>query len=221
MEWLIPLFALVSLTGLVLLGLIRKNRPKEFNALILLAATMAIYHLGDTLLWSDWGDYEISRRIASIGFYLEIPAMLLLLYFIIPIERQSIFYRILSLIFYIPWVYAIIMIGKSPIVFLEGHGTYDEDFVYMIILAFVLSAVFIAWTSFLSVGWNKDLHLKKLSNNLGWGVIIFTILYLIIFSSIETLGVDLTWLFGLVSVFFILSLWMKACPALTRTGSID
>ncbi len=207
MEWIVPLIAVIILVIFFVYFLIKKEKSKENSAIILITLSLLVYHIGDLFLWSGWLGYEIARRIASIGFYFEIPFMLLLMYQLLPTEKRQIGVKIISAILLIPWIVAIIMIGKSPIVFLEGWGTYDENFVYALILCFVISIVFIVINAFRAKKFRDDALGKKLSNFFAIACIIFTVLYLFIFSSIQTMEVDLTWLFGIVSIFFVIMLW--------------
>ncbi|MFC1731565.1 hypothetical protein ACFL6I_14710 [candidate division KSB1 bacterium] len=207
MEWIVPLIATTILALFFIYFLAKKNRTKEIFAISLVTLSMLIYHIGDLFLWSEWMDYEIARRIASIGFYLEIPFMILLMYLLLPKEKHSMFMRIASTILFIPWIVALLMICKSPIVFLENHGEFNENFVYLLILCFVISIIFIAIKAFRANKFREDKIGKKLSNRFAIGVIVYTVLYLIIFSSMETFGQDLTWLFGIASIIFVFMLW--------------
>ena len=206
MEWIVPFMAVIILLILFVYFLVKKSKSKEDTAIILITLSLLVYHLGDLFLWSGWIGYEIARRIASIGFYFEIPFMLLLMYWLLPAEKRQLGVKIISAILLIPWIVAIIMIGKSPIVFLEGLGTYNESFVYILILCFVISIVFIVINAFRAKKFREDALGKKLSSFFAIASIIFTVLYLIIFSSIQTVGVDLTWLFGIISIFYVITL---------------
>lgn len=198
--------AVIILLILFVYFLVKKSKSKEDTAIILITLSLLVYHLGDLFLWSGWIGYEIARRIASIGFYFEIPFMLLLMYWLLPAEKRQLGVKIISAILLIPWIVAIIMIGKSPIVFLEGLGTYNESFVYILILCFLISIVFIVLNAFRAKKFREDALGKKLSSFFAIASIIFTVLYLIIFSSIQTVGVDLTWLFGIISIFYVITL---------------
>ncbi|MBN2017169.1 MAG: hypothetical protein JW794_03405 [Candidatus Cloacimonetes bacterium] len=206
MEWIVPFMAVIILLILFVYFLVKKSKSKEDTAIILITLSLLVYHLGDLFLWSGWIGYEIARRIASIGFYFEIPFMLLLMYWLLPAEKRQLGVKIISAILLIPWIVAIIMIGKSPIVFLEGLGTYNESFVYILILCFLISIVFIVLNAFRAKKFREDALGKKLSSFFAIASIIFTVLYLIIFSSIQTVGVDLTWLFGIISIFYVITL---------------
>lgn len=209
MEWIVPLIAAVLLFIFFLMYLPKKGICCETSAIDLFILSLFIYHLGDLFLWSGWVNYEVARRIASVGFYLEIPFLLLLTCHLLPKNRRSILVKFISYLLLIPWVYAIVMIGRSPIVFLEGKGEADENFIYLMILFFVISILFIVINAFRAGSLREDGFGRKLGKRLGWGAIFFTILYLLIFSSIELIGQDLTWLFGIVSVIFALLLQVK------------
>lgn len=206
MEWIVSLTAIVFLIFMVYYFLSKKDKPREISAIVLVLLGFIVYHIGDAGLWAGW-KYELVRRIASIGFYFEIPFMILLLYYLVPKEKKSMLFRWLGLILILPWLAALIMVYKYPLVYLEGQGEVSETFVYALVLSFILAVIFLAVYGFSAVKWRNDVFGKKLSRMFSIASIVLVLLYVILWSSIDAFGYDATWLFGLATVIWTLMIW--------------
>ncbi len=225
MEWLPPLLGLIVLVIFIIYFLGKKNKPKEVTGVLLFAAALFIYHLGDLGMWA-WGSasqlhYEIFRRIASLGYYLEIPALLYLSYHCLPPEKRTGFVKIMSLILCLPWIVAILLLKNMPNNFLLPPNipeTFDpgvhEDLVYILVLFYIISVVFVAIKT-IGTAKLKSGAGKSLCRTVGIVTVIMLIAYLVIFSFVETY--DATYLFGLISIFWIVTVGKEALSYLKES----
>lgn len=203
MKWIVSLITLGFLVVFIIVAFNRQSTKERTPALMLLFALL-IYHIGDMGLWAGW-DYEIVRRIASVGFYFIMPFSLWLMYVLVPKEKMNLFIRIVTLLLIIPWIYAIVMIKGSPLVFLEEQMPVMEEayesFIMMLVLFFVVGTIFTAIVGFIAAR-KRDDYGKGLALKFSWGIIIYTVLILCFFMSIDLFGIDLTWLFGIATVIY-------------------
>lgn len=211
MEWLFPLLGLIVLAIFIVLLLSKKNKPKEVSGVMMFAVALFVYHVGDMLMWgfssqSQWY-YELFRRIASFGYYLEIPALLYLGYYCIPEGKRTPFSKIFSWILVIPWIIAILLIIKMPNNYLLPPNipeSFDPgihlNLIYTLILFYIVGVVFVVIKT-LKGAKQREGAGKNLCQTVGIATLIQLIAYLIIFSFAETY--DATYLFGLISIFWI------------------
>lgn len=207
MKWIVPLVAVFFLVVFLVIFLVRKQRPKEYNGLIVIVISLLVYHIGDLGLWAGW-NYEVVRRIASIGFYFEMPFILLLMYYLVPGEKMNLFTRIATLVLMLPWLIALFLIGNSPLVYLEGQGSVNENLMYFLVLSFIVAAVFAVINGFMAGRFRQDEAGKKLAGMFSRATIILTILYVVLWSTIPAFNYDATWLFGIVSMIYVFLLWL-------------
>ena len=218
MEWLPPLLGLIVLAVFIAVFLTRKNKPKEVVGVLFFAIALFIYHVGDVLMWG-WGGlsqgyYEVFRRIASLGYYLEIPALLYLGYYCIPEEKRTQFTKIFSWILVIPWVVAVLLIIKMPNNYLLPPNipdTFDPgvnlNLIYALIVFYIIGVVFVAVKTIKGAKLREGGG-KSLCKTVGIVTLIQLVAYLIIFSFAETY--DATYLFGLISIFWIVTVGKEA-----------
>lgn len=203
MEWIVSLLTLVFLFIFLFYLLIRKKKH-DFTVLIPITMAFIVYHLGDLGLWCGWY-YEIVRRIASVGFYFIIPCLLLIMHKLLPKTEKNWFVNIFSVILLLPWVYALIILAKSPLIYLDEPA--DENFVYLLVAAFVIAVIFIVIYGFRAAKIISDIYRKIIARNFSVSLIIMLILYLLLWGSIDAFGYDATYLFGFANLIFIFILW--------------
>jgi hypothetical protein len=210
MLWIVPLIAVLVLAGFLIYFLTIKDKPKEMRGLILLTLSLLVYHIGDTLLWAGW-NYEVARRIASVGFYFEIPFILLLMYYLVPKEKMNLFIRIFTGVLMLPWLVALILVYKWPIVYLGEPDPQNETIIYALIICFIIAIIFAVIVGFRAAKFRSDAFGKKLARYFSITSIVLVVLYLFLWSTIETIDYDATWLFGVVSIFYVVFLWLGSC----------
>lgn len=205
MKWMVSMAAVVVLLIFIIIAFTR-HATKERTPALLLFFALLIYHIGDIGLWYGY-DYELTRRIASVGFYFIMPWSLWLMYVLTPAEKMNYFIRIVTLLLMIPWVYALVMIDASPLVFLEemmpAPDEAYETFVMGLVGVFVLGTLFAAVIGFRAARHRAD-YGKRLARYFSWGLIIYTVMILCLFMSIDMFGYDATWWFGVPSVLYAL-----------------
>jgi len=204
MEWLVPVIALIFLFIFLIYLLSRKDRSVEINTLIPLVLSLLVYHFGDLGLWAGW-QYELVRRVASVGFYFIVPFMLLIMYHLLPKEKRGWFSKLFSLIMLIPWVYALIVLYKTPLVYLGKAD--DENFIYLLVISFIIAFIFIIINSYRAVKFHTVEFNKKFSRNFGTSLIILLVSYLLLWGSIDAFGYDATYLFGFANIIWALIIW--------------
>lgn len=213
MKWIVSLITLIVLVILLIL-VFRQKKSKEKTPMIFLLFAFIVYHIGDMGLWGGC-EYEMIRRIASAGFYFVIPFSLWLMYILLPNEKMTMLIRIVTLILMLPWLYAFIVLYKAPLVFLEDYpGTEHETLTYLLILSFVIAVLFAAIVGFRASKFRDD-YGKRLAKFFYLGLIIYTIIILILFSSIDAFGYDATWFFGVATVIYSMMLYFgsTACKS--------
>jgi len=200
MKWIVSLITLIVLLLLLIL-VFRQSKTKEKTPFIFLLFSLIVYHIGDMGLWGGC-EYELIRRIASAGFYFIMPFSLWLMYVLVPKEKMNMFIRIVTLILMLPWLYALIVLYEAPLVFLEEYpGTEHETLTYVLILSFVIAVVFAAVVGFSASKFRED-YGKKLAKYFSWGLIVYTIIILVLFSSIDAFGYDATWFIGVGTIIY-------------------
>jgi hypothetical protein len=210
MFWIVPLIAAIVMAGFLIYFLTIKDKPKEMTGIILITLSLLVYHIGDVLLWAGW-NYEVARRIASVGFYFEIPFILLLMYYLISKEKRNLFIRIFTWILIIPWIVALVLIYKSPLVFLEGQGTRNEIMANICLVCFIIAILFAIIMGFRSVKFRSDAYGKKLAKYFASGSIVLIVLYLALWSTFLAVQYDSTWLIGVVNICYVVLLWLGSC----------
>lgn len=213
MEWIVSLATAVVLIVFIVIAFTRPP-TKEKAPVIFLFLALLIYHIGDCGLWYGY-DYELVRRIASVGFYFIMPFSLWLMYVLLPKERMNFFIRIIALLLIIPWIYALVMVNESPLVFLQEYLTEPDEayetFIMGLVLIFVIGTLFAAIVGFRAAKFRDD-YGKGFARNFSWGLIIYTVLILCLFMSVDLFGYDATWLFGIpTTIFSILLLLGLGC----------
>ncbi len=204
MEWIVSLITTVCLVGFLIWFLTRKHKPREMPAVILLTVAFLIYHIGD---WGLWGgcQYEFIRRVASVGFCLMIPMILLLMYMITSKDHMNLFYRIITLILTLPWIAGIIMVYKYPIVYLETYpGTGTPLAMWIALISFIVGMIFVIIMGYRASRLRTDPMGKSLGCNFATGSLIFTVIIIFLWYSPEILGKDYTWFFGVATIIFML-----------------
>jgi len=215
MEWMIPAISFCFLTIVAVFLFLRKNKPPEVNAVFYAALSLMIYHFGDMGMWAGW-NYELFRRIASIGYYLEIPAFIYLAYICLPQEKRTLLTRVFSFVLCVPWLIAVLLIKSTPNNFLEYPNIplgvdsgKNENFVMTMILCFSIGVIFVAITAFRAARVRKSAA-GSLSRTIAWATIVMLISEFVLFAMVETLHYDSTYLFGFISIFWISWVGMKA-----------
>jgi hypothetical protein len=209
MLWIVPLIAVLVMAGFLIYFLTIKDKPKEMKGLILITLSLLVYHIGDTLLWAKW-DYEVARRIASVGFYFEMPFILLLMYYLVPKEKMNLFIRIFTSILMLPWLAALVVVYKWPIIYLDPNPK-NDTLIYALIICFIIAIIFAVIVGFRAAKFRSDAFGKKLARYFSITSIVLVVLYLFLWSTIETMDYDATWLFGVVSIFYVVLLWLGSC----------
>lgn len=205
MYWIVSLITSILLVIFFFWFIRIKNKPKETKPAILLTLAFLVYHIGDLGLWAGW-DYEVFRRIASIGFYLIIPFSLLLMYMVLSKDHMNLFVRIVTLIFILPWITYIVLIGNYPLVYLD---TYElivpcDWYVQGAILIFVVGAIWAIINGYRAGKLRADALGKKLGNLFATGLLVYTVLLLCMYFSFELFDVDLSWLMDIATFIYIL-----------------
>jgi hypothetical protein len=205
MKWIVSLVTIVVLLVFIIIAFTR-HAGKERNPAILLMIALLIYHVGDCGLWYGY-DYELVRRIASVGFYFIMPFSLWLMYLLVPKEKMNLLIRIITLVLILPWIYALVAVKDSPLVFLQDHVLVPdeayENFIMGLVLLFTLGTIFAAIVGFRAAKFRED-YGKKLAKNFSWGLIIYNVLILCLFMSIDAFGYDATWWFGVPATIYAL-----------------
>ncbi len=200
MEWIVSLATLVVLLVFIILAFLKKSQ-KEKLPVILLFFAFFVYHIGDMGLWYEC-NYEVYRRIASAGFYLIMPFALLLMYVLVPKEKMNLFIRIATLVLILPWIYAFVMIGSNPLVYLhEVTPVRNANFEMILVLSFVIGTLFCAIVGYRAARFRED-YGRRLAKHFSLGIVIYTLIILCLFMSEDAFGYDATWLFGVATVFF-------------------
>ncbi|MBN2461451.1 MAG: hypothetical protein JXB60_07570 [Candidatus Cloacimonetes bacterium] len=209
MKWIIPLLGLLFMLFFFIYLLCRKNKPKETRGIILTALALAVYHLGDVGLWGGWY-YELVRRIASVGFYFLVPFLLLTMYMLLPKENRGWFIKVFTWLMIIPWIIALVIVYKSPLIFLEEMGGGNESMTYALVLAFIIAFIFIISNGFRTVKLRSDETGKNMGKKLAVSLIVMLILYLLLWGSIDAFGYDATYLFAVANIIWALIIWPPA-----------
>lgn len=218
MVWLFPLLGVIVLAIYIILFLSKQSKPKEVTGVMLFAIALFVYHVGDMLMWGlgslSQGNYELFRRIASLGYYLEIPALLYLGYYCIPEGKRTSFTRIFSWILVIPWIVALLLIFNMPNNYLTPPNipeTFDPgihlNLIYTLILFYIIGVVFVVIKT-LQAAKQRAGAGGSLCKTVGIATLIQLIAYLVIFSFADSY--DATFLFGLISIFWIVWTGSKA-----------
>lgn len=208
MKWLPPALALIVLAVFIISLLGRRSRAQEIGGLILFALSLFIYHLGDLGLWAGW-DYETTRRIASFGFYLQVPLLLYLVYICLPESRRTTAYRIVWALLSLPWVVALLMLGSQALVYLEGMPGKNETLISTLVVAYIIAFLFGIVRLYQAVKL-PETHEPALSRTIARTSLIYLIALVALWSLIEITGYDPTYLFGLASIFWIISIGINA-----------
>jgi hypothetical protein len=228
MVWIPPAIGLVVALVLFIYLLLKKNKSKEVTGVMLFALALTVYHLGDLGMWL-WGSisqetYDWFRRIASVGYYFELPALLYLTYYCLPQEKRTMLVKVISWILVIPWVVALVWVYNSPNNFLEPPNipdTFDpgknETLMISLILCFMIGVIFASVNGFRAAKVRTGAA-KGLSKTVAVASLIFLILEFILFSLIDAMKYDPTWLFGLISLIWILMVWPKTNAMLKETS---
>ncbi len=216
MEWIVSLITAVFLIFLIIMTLSGKEKYPEKKAILMVLFSFLVYHIGDIGLWYGC-NYELVRRIASIGFYFEIPFMLYLMYLLVPKEKRTMFMRIFSLLMMLPWVVALALIYQYPLVFLEEMGGQSENLVYALVLFFIIAIVFMAIYGYKAAKLRVDLQGKKLAKAFANASIILLIMYLVLWSTMDAFGYDATYLFGVATITWSVFTRMATCARLNKT----
>lgn len=207
MKWIPPLLALIVLAIFMGYFFTRKTRSKEVTGFLMVAGAFFIYHLGDLGMWAGW-NYELFRRIASLGYYLEIPALLYLAYQLLSPEQRAGWVKTLSWLLCVPWVVAIVLLKDYPNNFLEypnlpegmDPGRHDT-LVNTLILFFIIGVIVVAMFAFRAAKTAEGAK-KSLAKAVGWATIILLVLEIVLFAFIEAVKYDPTYLFGFISIFW-------------------
>jgi hypothetical protein len=212
---------LPAIIAMVVLGIFagiffgKKNAPKDFRAVILVAGSFFLYHFGDMGMWAGW-HYELFRRIASLGYYLEMPAMLYLAYLCLPESKRTGLVKGISLLLALPWAGAIIALPKYPNNFLEYPNIPQnidpgkhEELVMALILIFAIGVVIVAVNAFRAAKYREGAA-KCFCKAIGWATIVMLIAEFVLFSLVEAIKYDSTYLFGFISLTWILWVGLKA-----------
>jgi hypothetical protein len=204
MKWLPSILALLLLLYFLYLTVPAFRSPKTYlKYFVLYLLALFVYHIGDAMLWGGLWNYEIVRRIASVGFYFEIPCLLALVYALLPKESRGTPFRVITAVLCLPWLYALVVVGSSPLVFLEGKGVKYEDIMYALVLAYLIAIIFIYIVGMKGAkkleGDMKD-FLKKIC----LASLVMLIGYVLLWSSMDIVKDDYTFLFGIVTIIWLL-----------------
>jgi len=224
MEWIFPLLGLITLVVFIFLLLSKPEKPKEVMGVLLFATALFVYHVGDMLMWG-WSNtqvcYDLFRSIASLGYYLEIPALLYLGYVCIPAEKRTQFTKIFSWILVVPWIIAIILLFfrmpnnylTPPNIPAEIDPGINMNLIYVLILFYIISVIFVVIKTLKGAKLLEGAG-QSLCKMVGIITLIQLIAYLIIFAFAETY--DATYLFGLISIFWIVMVGKEALAVLKK-----
>lgn len=210
MKWIVSLITVVFLIVMIIIYLAEKEKHPEKRGILLVLISFLVYHIGDIGLWAGY-HYELVRRIASIGFYFEIPFMLLLMYYLVPKEKRSMFMRIFTLIMMLPWLIALLLVYGYPLVFLEEMGGKSENLMYTLVLCFIVAIIFMAIYGFKAAKNREDAFGKKLSRLFAIASIILIIMYLFFWSTMDAFNYDATFLFGIATVTWTIIIRAGSC----------
>lgn len=210
MKWIVSLITIIFLIVMIIIYFAEKAKYPEKKGILLVLFSFLVYHIGDIGLWYGC-NYELVRRIASIGFYFEIPFMLVFMYYLVPKEKRSMFMRIFSLFMMLPWLVALILIYGYPLVFLEDMGGKSENLMYSLVLFFIVAIIFITVYGFKAAKKREDAFGKKLSRYFAIASIILIILYLFFWSTMDAFNYDATYLFGLATIIWSLIIRAGSC----------
>lgn len=210
MEWIVSLITVIFLIVMIIIYFAEKAKYPEKKGILLVLFSFLIYHIGDIGLWYGC-NYELVRRIASIGFYFEIPFMLIFMYYLVPKEKRSMFMRIFSLIMMLPWLIALILVYSYPLVFLEEMGGKSENLMYSLVLFFIIAIVFMAVYGFKASRKREDAFGQKLARLFAVASIVLIILYLFFWSTMDAFDYDATYLFGIATVAWTILIRAGSC----------
>jgi hypothetical protein len=198
MEWIPSALALLFMIYSFVTLLPQFTKSPQAKALLFFIAGLIIYHHADIAVWSQW-HYRWTRRVASLGFYTEIPLLLYMLYVFLPSEKRTKSLVIISLILCLPWLCALALIKSAPLVYLQTLSTPNETLMYSLVVSFLIAGIFIAATCFKNAKSAPE-KIAALLKTFGKAMVIMLVGYVILWSTIDAIGYDATYLFGVVNV---------------------